>query len=161
MKPAAHSIHPDVCHLVFTGTVRVESSTFACLFALFEGLEAIGTWSLPLLATQDFLTTTTRARYPKDFIRPVTWIVSAGTTYMIVLSPYEVNELLPEIRANNSDGRVQLHTYAPRTMQDVKTFELLDFHTIPRAPRAAGWDPKDITQLNLWNIPPRATVNAN
>ncbi|CAE6491133.1 unnamed protein product [Rhizoctonia solani] len=64
-------------------------------------------------------------------MRPVNWIVSGSGNVRVVLSPYEVNELLPSIRKQSA---VQLHVYAPRVSLAMLSFSDLQFYSIPATP---------------------------
>lgn len=67
-----------------------------------------------------------------DYMRPVNWVVSSvqsvGATIFVVMSPYEVNKILPEIRMSTT---VHLHQHAPRVTHHMKTFEDLSFYCVP------------------------------
>ena len=88
-----------------------------------------------LLCTRDFMTTTLgkNERFSlTEYLRPVNWIVSRrgedGVLTLVVMSPYEVNTLLPNIRKSR---HVRLHVYAPRTSQSMKSFDDLAFYCVP------------------------------
>jgi len=153
-KPATHQVHDDVRELVEQGIFDEDSDAFV---QLFWPLRHIGKheWSPTLMATKDFATTIVGSlamSSAKDYHRPVQWILSVRQReglFLIVLSPYEVNQLLPSIKESKF---VHLHVYAPRVTQAMKTFEDLDFFCIPPLPE--DWIPPcltDITQLNLFS----------
>ena len=152
-KPATHQVHDDVRELVEQGIFDEDSDAFV---QLFWPLRHIGKheWSPTLMATKDFATTIVGSlamSSAKDYHRPVQWILSVRRSeglFLIALSPYEVNQLLPLIEKSDF---VHLHVYAPRVTQAMKTFEDLDFFCIPPLPES--WSPpplNDITQLNLF-----------
>ncbi|KAJ7194004.1 hypothetical protein GGX14DRAFT_586998 [Mycena pura] len=149
--PLSHELHPDVRQLVKTGVVKRNSPAFVSPFSMFNALDKSGAWSSRVLATRDFTKTVKAVGYPKDYVRPVTWILStsAGGGHLIIISPWEANELLPDIR---DSPRVHLHQYAPRTMESMRSFEDLSFYTLPTSrPLPAGrWGVDEITQLNLF-----------
>ncbi|KAJ7160668.1 hypothetical protein C8R43DRAFT_881366 [Mycena crocata] len=148
--PATHNLSPDVVKLVNKGIFHRNSPAFVSPFSIFEALHKKGKWSSQLLATEDFATTIKASGHPKDYIRPVNWILSAshGGGHLIIISPWEANELLPFIRAS---PYVHLHQYAPRTMMNMPSFEDLRFYALPasRPVLPQRWTTNDISQLNL------------
>jgi hypothetical protein len=153
-EPGKHSVHPDVSKFVETGLASERSLAFSSPFNSLEGSSPfLRVWSPHLLATSDFLTT---IRGPissaGDYLRPVHWIVSSSRpegTLLVILSPYEVNELLPKIRRSK---RVHLHQYSARVTQTMESFDHLMFHCIP--PLSSTWVPPPIdlrNQLVLWS----------
>jgi hypothetical protein len=118
---------------------------------MFTALDKNGAWSSRMLATRDFASTVQAIGHPKDYVRPVTWILSTsfGGGHLIIISPWEANELLPDIR---DSPHVHLHQYAPRTMENMQSFEDLRFYTLPTSrPLPSGrWGVNEITQLNLF-----------
>ncbi|KAJ6533684.1 hypothetical protein B0H19DRAFT_1272325 [Mycena capillaripes] len=150
-KPLSHELHSDVRQLVKTGVVKHYSPAFVSPFSTFTALDKSGAWSARMLATRDFTRTVKAVGYPKDYVRPVTWILStsAGEGHLIIISPWEANELLPEIR---NSPHVHLHQYAPRTMENMRSFEDLSFYTLPTSRPLPGgrWGADEITQLNLF-----------
>ncbi|KAJ7799333.1 hypothetical protein B0H14DRAFT_3788013 [Mycena olivaceomarginata] len=149
--PSPHKLHPDVRQLVRTGVVRRNSPAFVSPFSTFTALDKNGAWSSRMLAIRDFTSTVEADGHPKDYIRPVTWILStsSGGGHLIIISPWEANELLPDIRASL---HVHLHQYAPRTMENMRSFEDLRFYTLPASRPLPGgrWGVNEITHLNLF-----------
>ena len=152
-QAAKHVVHDHVRQLVTGGAIDgatiADSSAFVQLFA---PLRQLGEheWSPSLWATKDFATTIDDAPWKAmEYLRPVHWLLSLKKPKcLLVLSPYEVNELLPLIQYSKY---VHLHMYAPRVTQAMETFEDLDFFCIPPLP--AAWSPPsptNITQLNLF-----------
>ncbi|KAG8953382.1 hypothetical protein FRC03_011783 [Tulasnella sp. 419] len=152
--PATHRVHEDLRTLVHTGVFRSDSSAFTPLFKPLTGspFEDNGWASQHLYCTHDFsITTQSVHSTSSDYLRPIHWVISAaqttGTIY-IVLSPHEVNELLPDIRRSD---KVHLHHYSPRVTKAMKSFEDLALHCIPPLPLSwTGPDLGVITRLNLW-----------
>ncbi|KAG8926622.1 hypothetical protein FRC02_008778 [Tulasnella sp. 418] len=150
--------HDDVRQLVATGTFKATSSAFLPLFKPL-GLVAFekNAWSSShLVATKEFFNTVDLERLeagtdPSNYLRPIHWILSAPQSngaIFVVLSPDEVNDLLPEIR---SSDRVHLHLYAPRLTKSMKSTDDLTFYCIPPLP--ASWVPPELgirTRLNVW-----------
>jgi hypothetical protein len=153
-KPARHCLHPDVERFVQTGMTASNSTAFMfpCLFLrdIYPDFQDFSAWSSRLLATRDFAATI-RSSYHKvnDYLRPVNWVISSKRQdVLVVLSPYEVNELLPSIR--NSEA-VHLHQYTPRLTQTMRSFDDLRFHCIPSlSPHWIPPAPSEICQLNIW-----------
>jgi len=112
-----------------------------------------------VLCTQDFMTTTKDGREKSvvtNYLRPVNWIVSHvlqdGRLIFIVMSPYEVNRLLPDIRVSEY---VRLHMYTPRTTQAMKPLDNLAFYCIPPLPSGNELPSFEVRfnvrcQLNIW-----------
>ncbi len=134
---AVHELHPDVQTLVERGSISPFSTAFqpllSPLFSQNLGQRSMG--SKLLLCTRDFMTTTLGKNERlslTEYLRPVNWIVSRrgedGALTLVVLSPYEVNALLPIIRKSR---HVRLHVYAPRISQSMKSFDDLAFYCIP------------------------------
>ncbi|KAF7971941.1 hypothetical protein HWV62_19393 [Athelia sp. TMB] len=154
-QAAKHHVHPDIRQLVVTGITPDGSSQFISVFSIMpeSPLTPAGcnTWSRTLLATRDFASTV-QGRDHGDYLRPVHWMLSSKATGhesdIILLSPYEANELLPEIRKSKY---IHLHMYSPRVTQAMRSLESLRFYCVPCLPRS--WRPPPIhviDQLNIW-----------
>ena len=139
---AKHSVHREVTLFVTHG--KRPLSTDAVMPA-FESLDKTsictlnpGDWSDSLFVTRDFATTISgEHKYSDEYLRRVSWVLSprrAGPPFLLVISPFEANGLLPQIRASE---HVRLHVYAPRIRKDMRTLEHLDFASIPPVP--SGW----------------------
>ncbi|KAI6044141.1 hypothetical protein EDC04DRAFT_3087684 [Pisolithus marmoratus] len=119
--PAVHQVSADIRHFVRTGMIKPCSTTFVLMF---DSLHDAATptqdqnvWSRHIFATSDYCTVVKGQRQPNagEYLRPVNWILSSqssGNITLVILSPFEVNELLPEIRSSKF---VRLHIYTPRT----------------------------------------------
>ncbi|KAF9510459.1 hypothetical protein BS47DRAFT_1377450 [Hydnum rufescens UP504] len=121
-----------------TGIIRRNSASFIALHSplahIKPGIQRV--WSSKLFSTIDFAITI------------LNWIVSNLQQDLVILSPFEVNHFLPEIRQSKV---THLHIYAPRTTQSMISFDDFKFHCIPPLPRQ--WIPPPslvISQLNLW-----------
>ena len=155
-EPAVHHLHPAVIEFVETGVIPLFlSGAFIPVFSTLQkssaAVENVGVWSPFILATTDFCTTvkleSTRGTMDQ-YLRPVQWILSSRREKVLVLlSPFEVNLLLPDIRASEL---VHLHLYAPRTSWRMKPSDDLRFYTIPPLP--SDWTPpwELIDQLNIF-----------
>jgi hypothetical protein len=160
VTPAVHHLSKKVRHFIRHGTV---SDTFLPLMAPirseFEAVAPRNSWFKrpQVLCTRDFMTTTEGGREKSDvtdYLRPVNWIVSHmlqdGSLVFVVMSPYEVNLLLQDIRTSR---HVCLHMYAPRTTQAMRPLDDLAFYCIPALP--SGNDSQSPSfdvqcQLNIW-----------
>ena len=148
-KPAVHHIHERVREFIRTGKIQGIMSPF---FQIHIAAKNPSAWSRNLLLTQDFQTTIQDAvGNHGDYLRPVNWIVSSavsGKTVLVVVSPHEANELLPDIRCSQF---VRLHQYAPRVTKTMKSFDDLTFYCVPPLPTT--WkapSAKLVRQLNLF-----------
>ena len=157
VKPATHTICNDIRTLVRTGRLPSRPTHIIPLLAptgIDVALDSTPDWSTSPRTTVDFATTTRyRSQEPlTDYLRPVNWILSSGfgkDSVAIVISPYEANELLPEIRKS---GKVRLHIYAPRVTASMRSFSDLTFHTIP--------DPPELSAIT-WTSPAHTRIALN
>jgi hypothetical protein len=152
--PATHSIHQAVVDFVNTGVVPTITTAFRPAFETldltFAGANETHIWSPYILATMDFQKTISASGKSEDYLRPVQWIVSgrkAHNKVLVILSPYEANHLLPEIR---SSDKVHLHLYTPRITKSMKPCDDLALYTIPAVP--TSWTPPSslMDQLNVF-----------
>ncbi len=152
-EPASHVIHEDIHEFVRTGKLLRSSSRISSLLAPLDVAEALDStieWSPSPLVTTDFITTVrgSNRKGLTDYLRPVNWILSSGSgkdSSVVVVSPYEVNELLPIIRQLK---KVRLHVYAPRVTFSMRSFSDLTFYTIPDSP-AEPWSAPVETKILL------------
>ncbi|KAK0208021.1 hypothetical protein DFS33DRAFT_1253440 [Desarmillaria ectypa] len=157
-KPAVHVLHNDVRHFIEMGIIFQRSSTFVSLFQSLNNRHPFGTavWSPHLLCTYDFAKTVlaeTGRNSSFHFLRSVNWILSStagNVSRLVVLSPFEVNELSPLIRRSRF---VRLHVYAPHVTSTTKPFDDLPFHYFPRTLAAEPFivDHTLTTQLNIFS----------
>ena len=155
--PAMHVTHEDIVEFVCSGNLPRSSLHISRLLApldMAEALNSTAEWSPLPLATADFITTVcgSNSNGLTDYLRPVNWILSSGSgenSTVVVISPYEANELLPDIRRLK---KVRLHVYGPRVTYSMRSFSDLTFHTIPDLP-AEPWSARLPTriQLNLFS----------
>jgi len=157
-KPAQHFIHADIQEFVETGNLPASSSCISPLLVpidMASTLDSTTEWSPTPLATADFITTILDSESNgvtlTDYLRPVNWILSSGSgkdSIVIVISPYEANELLPTIRRSK---KVRLHIYAPRVTSSMRSFSDLTFYTIPDSPATRWSAPAHVRmELNLF-----------
>jgi len=156
--PIDHSIHHDVIQFVTAGKEpEVSSDAFMSAFSIFDKTSApnpgLNGWSEQLLATRDFARTIveTSKGLLDDYLRPVNWVLSSRDPSIcryVIISPYEANKLLQRIRDSKF---VRLHVYAPRVAEDMKTFEDMNFISIPPVPCNPMELMKDgIIELNIF-----------
>ncbi|KAI6041744.1 hypothetical protein EDC04DRAFT_3139543 [Pisolithus marmoratus] len=154
--PAVHQVSPDVRHFVRSGMVTPNSATFIPMFDSFSDptLEK-KVWSQRVFATSDYCTVVAQGRKPKrkvnvgEYLRPVNWILSSqsnGNPILVILSPFEVNALLPDIRS----GSVILHIYTPRTQARMRSCDDLRLYTIPSIPPDWIAPASLVDQVNLF-----------
>jgi hypothetical protein len=155
--PASHTVDEDVTIFIKRGVIPPGSKSFRQLFApLRTCSKDAHVWSQSLFATSDFeRTIQSTPGVPKvsAYMRPLQWIISsrcgAGKDLLLVaLSPYEVDVLLPIIRASNL---VNLHIFSARVTKGMRSFTDLQFYTVPPLPE--NWTLPSVairSQLNLW-----------
>ena len=151
--PAKHMIHDDIRDFVRTGLLPAHSLYIIRLFSqtgIAQAFDSMAEWSPSPLATTDFAVTTRNSSISdlEDYLRPVNWILSSGSgrnSIVIVISPYEANELLPIIRKCQ---KVRLHIYAPRVTASMRSFSDLAFYTIPESP-AREWTAPAHLQIEM------------
>ncbi|KAL2069540.1 hypothetical protein VTL71DRAFT_14219 [Oculimacula yallundae] len=158
--PHKHTLSLNIRQLVQTG-VFTPNDGVANAFTVFSLTRARGKlnpddWPKTLLVTHDFCTTVQISEAfdgegNKDsFLRPVNWLLSFkgddGEPMYLIMSPFEVHELLPQMRGQN---RVRLHVYTPRLSLSNRTLEDLTYCAVP--PVEHDWSyPAISTTLNLF-----------
>ncbi|KAJ7089853.1 hypothetical protein B0H15DRAFT_839505, partial [Mycena belliarum] len=105
--------------------------------------------SRDIIATIDFQQTVSVPSGSMDcYLRPVQWILSTSKSKtLVVISPFEANKWLPEIRHSRF---VSLRLYSPRVSRNAFwSFDSLDSFAVPRQ---HGWTPDRalIHELNLF-----------
>ncbi|KAL4951222.1 hypothetical protein BDW69DRAFT_42194 [Aspergillus filifer] len=161
--PEQHSLHPDVRLFVSTGTLQRGSTAFIPAFQSLTRTSATkflnpSEFPSTLLVTADYARVIKMPQGPSsvldDYQRPVQWILTSPTKdrewvkYMIIISPYEANELHSEILKSK---HVSMHVYAPHQNRSYARLDELRLFTIPLPPTS----PPRITtnlqiQLNLF-----------
>ncbi|KAJ6485682.1 hypothetical protein C8R45DRAFT_997491 [Mycena sanguinolenta] len=150
----------DLIYFVRTGTVGPRSAFLSladclahtsCISLLPLGQTFCGNG---LFATRDFRDTIVLRPNPSagsmdNYLRPVQWIMSTSksSNLLILVSPFEANKWLPEIRRSKT---VYLHLYSPRI--SCNTFwplDTLDSFTVP-AERRVPLNPQLLHELNLF-----------
>jgi len=151
-----HNVHHNIRQLVLTGTLASNEGILPA-FRVFDLTRArdsldVDDWPQNLLMSEDFAYT---VQIPNEgnkdsFLRPVNWILSFTgqdrETQYLILSPFEVQELLPFMRGHD---RVRLHVYTPRLSLSNRSLEDLSFCAVPPVP--GNWRvPAISTALNLF-----------
>ncbi|KAL3475090.1 hypothetical protein BJX99DRAFT_259703 [Aspergillus californicus] len=165
--PEAHRIHPHLRDFIMTGSIKGSSDAFRPAFQSLGNTSAASFLDLTqfpsdLLVTKDFATTVkvpVGSKFTADaFQRPVRWVLSTGgclhhfdehtVTAMVIISPYEANCLIPEIRKS---GVVTLHSYGPRQNRGFSSLDHLTMYNVPQQPRNVIVPDTLRIQLNLFS----------
>ena len=96
-------------------------------------LEDVSAWSQSLSVTSDFRRVVL-CGMAGEYLRPVNWVLSRDSPsgpIFLILSPFEVNQLLPQIRTSKF---VHLHIYTPRTHKTSRPCDDMLLHSIPTVP---------------------------
>ncbi|RDW69108.1 uncharacterized protein DSM5745_08868 [Aspergillus mulundensis] len=145
-KARDHSLHPDLRQFVATGQLNRRSQAFTSAFQSLAMTTAkkhldISEFPRDLLVTRDFERTilpfngTTTVF--DDYQRPVQWVLISwayseegepAVWKMLIISPYEANELHSDIRKSTS---VTMHIYAPRQNRSFSPLDNLSLYTTP------------------------------
>lgn len=151
IEPRKHSVHRIVREFVRDGQLPTNKDglkpVFECLHHTTAKKLYIPLFETSLFATDDFIHAVKTKPYD-DYIRPVNWVlVSQGSAIaeVLLLSPYEANELLPNIRESSN---VSLHLYAPRTSKSMFSFSRLEF--LSTKPSHYTLASKTLSTLNLF-----------
>ncbi|GIJ92739.1 hypothetical protein Asppvi_002017 [Aspergillus pseudoviridinutans] len=133
VSPLPHRLHKHVRCFAQRGELPADGTSKAIQPA-FENLRRtpLGQFDIPstiapyLYASRDFiLTVEQKGALASDFLKPVHWVVSnIYDSKLLLISQYEANELIPEIRASQ---KTTLHVYAPRTSKGMRSFSDLRF----------------------------------
>ena len=149
--PASHAISWGISEfiqgkfVILPPSFRVLTPSMVCNI----DPEDVPMWRQSLFATPDFCTVVDGGEADK-YLRPVNWVLSRASTTgptFILLSPFEVNEFLPEIRTSKS---VRIHIYTPRTHKALRPCDDLLLYNIPPVP--PNWTAPTllVDQLNLF-----------
>lgn len=163
--PLAHKVHSDILQFVSTGVLPERSLAYMPALASLADTSAAAyltmrPWSGSLMVSMDFVRSVAveaeiSLGYISDsFQRSVQWILTGGhrspsdsIRHMIIISPYEAQQLLPSIKESPS---VALHLYAPRPNLGYRPLDSLQLHTVPD--RTMSKIPQSlIIELNLFS----------
>ncbi|KAI0416066.1 hypothetical protein F5X98DRAFT_388453 [Xylaria grammica] len=160
-RPEQHSLHPDVSEFVRTGTLNAESKGYMNAFTSLRQTSAASVFRVTqfrpgLLVSTDFaqtIKTTGRVAKLDGYQRSVQWVLTASqvphgdVVQMMIISPYEANELLPDIQMSS---HVALHIYAARPNLAYQSLDKLDLYTVPEIHKDRKIPRRFITALNLF-----------
>jgi hypothetical protein len=155
-QPLQHHIDRNLAAFIRAGT---DSKSFISLRACLANTSRIA-WlpqgevfqSTKLRTTKDFrdtieLSSISWSGHMDSYLRPVQWILSSSKSDLLLLiSPFEANALLPQIRKSNT---AHLHLYAPRVSRNTDSFEDLQSFVVPH-PRRSLPSRSIIHELNLF-----------
>ncbi|KEQ74499.1 hypothetical protein M436DRAFT_34467, partial [Aureobasidium namibiae CBS 147.97] len=145
--PLQHIIDEAMRQYIKSGT---RSDLHRCLlkhaFRIFEETSVAQTMkqqdidprAFGLYASKDFCLTVhlTQSSSRDQYLRPVNWVLrSTQHNDLLVVSPFEVNELLPQIKQSEA---IRLHTFAPRVNKAMVSFNDLQFYTLNAKSRDAN-----------------------
>ncbi|KAG1902165.1 uncharacterized protein F5891DRAFT_1172225 [Suillus fuscotomentosus] len=153
VQPAAQDLHAHVRQFVKTGRIPKGSPVFIPALSSLVNTTAKfhedHHWARSVLVTRDFartVGTTLTTQKVDEYLRPVNWIVLSDVGVLVVMSPHEVDALLPDIRNSNA---VQLCLYTPRTTRTMKACDDLRLYRVPSTPHLTPSE-LQICQLNLF-----------
>ncbi|KAJ8593620.1 hypothetical protein M405DRAFT_839099 [Rhizopogon salebrosus TDB-379] len=153
VEAASHVLHPDVRRFVETGKISVRSpgvtQAVSSLVNTTVEFPERGQWAKNLLVTQSFALTVSTVHEADEYLRPVSWVVSSNIgrpPMLLIMSPDEVNELLPAIHRSKA---VHLSIYTPRTSKTMQACDDLQLYRVPSTPQLTPLVPL-ICQLNLF-----------
>lgn len=148
--PFKHSLHADVTMLVKSGIVNPGSPAYMPAFQALRDTTAVAGFKVSqldgnnrLLVTTDFARTVQKGNnssYTSDaYQRPVQWVLASkahllNSPYLMIISPYEAEHLISDI---NGSSKFTLHLYRPRCIIGHRTFDKLDFMSVPSQASAA------------------------
>ena len=161
-EPAPHDLHANVASFVATGNTSLcLEKGFRTAAAAFSGTSLVVPKDFNevfqnIVVTDDFWRTiqlpSARSTGRMDnFMRSVDWVVtiaSPQTSLMVLLSPYEVNQLLPKFRTSTA---VKLHMFTPHSNLAVPSLEDLTFLSLPSDSSMFSLPGVLTLQLNLFS----------
>ncbi|KAK8112290.1 uncharacterized protein PG998_008747 [Apiospora kogelbergensis] len=161
VKPLKHRIHVNVERFIVRGTFAVGDGGIRSAFTILDTTSAakhLDVGEFPrhrLWVTDDFAKTVEldySAGNRSDFFqRSVAWVLTSTLHpyRLLVVSPYEVQHLLPSIRAS---AHVTLRLYAPRMNMAQQPLDQLGLYTVPEREAAETALPLEspVSLLNLF-----------
>ncbi|KAI9370544.1 hypothetical protein BJX61DRAFT_544525 [Aspergillus egyptiacus] len=163
-KPEIHHLHPDLRQFVVTGLLEKSSRAVVPAFSTLRNTSAakfldVSEFPSKLLVSTDFARTAEMPRASSisdDYQRPVQWILTSSVhsppnwksvKHMIIISPFEANELRPEILRSKA---VMMHLYAPRQNGSFSSLDRLDLYSVPASSAVIEVPTALRIQLNLF-----------
>ena len=155
LKPLDHILRPEVVQFVEDGIIPQPSSAFVLAFGTFRETEPLTNAdevvSSQLYATSDHIATVAHSRgtVRSQYVRPVNFILSsvAGPSILVVISPFEANALMDEIRLSQ---KVRLHFYEPRVTMSMDPRDIFSTYVVPEMPGGTAIHPLRRQDLNLF-----------
>jgi hypothetical protein len=155
VESVTQDLDVDVKKFVKTGKIPTGSPAFIPALSSLVDTSAEfhegDQWSQNIFVTRDFARTvdTLTTQKVDDYLRPVNWVIfsDAGRSpVLVVLSPNEVDALLPVIRSSNV---VRLCIYTPRSTKTMKACDDLRLYCVPSMLHLAPSESL-ICQLNMF-----------
>ncbi|KAI1811621.1 hypothetical protein GGS20DRAFT_592862 [Poronia punctata] len=164
-KPVQHEtpkISRDVRAFIKTGKIVEESNGYMAAFVSMGDTSAgavfdVAQFRRGVLISRDFARTIktkpSATAYTDAYKRSVQWVLTGAespqddASHMMIISPFEANELLEDIRASSF---VALHLYGPRRNLGYPSLEKLDLYTVPQSLASRKVPGRLITELNLF-----------
>ena len=142
---ATPDLHNDVQLFITSGKINSMSSAYKYAFQAFKDTNAAAGFHLSqldgdehLLVTADFVRTVDTSRnsaHASDaYQRPVQWVLASrpratgSAPFLMIISPFEAEKLIPDI---GKSSNVALHLYKPRCNVNHRSFDRLDFLSVP------------------------------
>ncbi|KAK7975570.1 hypothetical protein PG989_014033 [Apiospora arundinis] len=162
VQPLKHGMHDKIERMIAEGDLKIPQTPREAIDHAFYSVRGNSGVSLSVLdgfgqnlvVTSDFSKAVKLddSSSPDAFQRPVQWVLTfrkspSSHTKMVIISPFEANELLPSIEKS---PHVFLHMYLPRSTHAMPRLDHLKLYVIPSLPNE--WEgPRDlILKLNLF-----------
>jgi hypothetical protein len=159
-KACNHNVSKGLTHYVQTGTDGAFfNSAIKHAFTIFADTSAREIMRKQQVSTDAFVdlyvshdyarTVTLQGDSPiDDFLRPVNWVLSSSKhSKLLLISQYEANELIAQVRTSLN---VRLHTFAPRLIKAMVSFNDMDFYTIGASSGKSACSLTAVRNLNLF-----------
>lgn len=165
-SPSIHYVEPDLRTFIATGILHGDTQACQPAFKALRDTSAatyfdVQDFPTDLWVTYDFTRTiqVSGSVHTSDlYQRSVQWVLVGGsnkdvnfqgrTERVIIISPYEAQELLPQIE---SSRHVTLHLYAPRINLGYRSLDTLDLYSTSTNPKHRALPRQVIMLLNLFS----------
>ncbi|KAI1307733.1 hypothetical protein F5Y03DRAFT_114674 [Xylaria venustula] len=163
-QPADHFLHHEVEAFITTGDLNPISTAYMPAFDALLDTNAAKTFNVSqlnsgkLFVTKDFARTVRvsgNMHRSDQFQRHVQWILSSHgkesniIDILLVISPFEAEMLMPRLQSAGP-SRATLHLYKPRSHTIYRSFDRLDFFTIPDRETKLEIPHPLVVELNLF-----------
>lgn len=157
--PRQHAISAGICRYIETGeSSDLEKCEVMRAFAAFKDTSAAQTLKrqeidpavFDLWMSVEFWRAVDLPQSsPRDhYMPPVNWVVSSTkNNSLLIISPFEANELLPQIKKSRETA---LHTFAPRVNKAMVSFSNLNFYTLTSISSRRSYPVGTVRALNLF-----------